>query len=174
MTQSISRIQFLRGDFRGQRAAVRPPWACNELEFIEKCSRCGECLHHCPEKIISKDKYGYPQIDFSKGECLLCHACVDQCEPEALSQDLAKLPWSLRAEVTERCIVYQGIHCMVCREQCEPEAITFTHKPGLPPRPHIEAALCNGCGACYKPCPGQAINLAYQENQKNQHKENAS
>ena len=184
MPHAISRKQFLRGDFRNQHAPLRPPWAYAEDEFVDKCTRCGECLSHCPEKIIVKDKHGFPKIDFSRGECLLCHECVDQCEPEALSQDLDRPPWNLKAEITEKCLVYKGVHCMVCREQCESEAISFTYKAGLPPMPHLNLSLCNGCGACFKPCPGQAINLSYQhqshdqqnddQSQKDQNKENAS
>ncbi len=102
MAQSITRKQFLRGDFRNQHAAIRPPWAYDENEFVERCSRCNECIKHCPESIIVPDKHGFPMVDFTKGECLLCHECVDHCEPEALSQDLDRPPWDLKAEITEQ------------------------------------------------------------------------
>ena len=174
MTMSISRMQFLRGDFTNRHSPIRPPWACEEHEFVDKCSRCDKCVTHCPEKILTKDKHGYPQVDFSKGECLFCNECVDQCEAEALSQDLITPPWSLRAEVTEKCFVYQGVHCMVCREQCEAEAISFRYRAGLPPTPYIDLQICNGCGACYKLCPGKAINLAYQNNGDDPDKGNVS
>lgn len=179
MPQAITRKQFLRGDFRNQRVVIRPPWSYDEHEFVERCTRCGECISHCPENILTKDKHGFPRVNFSKGECLLCHECVDNCEVEALSQDLDRAPWNVKAEITEQCLVYRGVHCMVCREQCESEAITFTYKAGLPPIPHLNQSLCNGCGACFKPCPGQAINLSYQyqqndQRQNDQNKENAS
>jgi len=174
MAQVITRKQFLRGDFRNQRAPIRPPWAYFEDEFVEKCTRCGECISHCPENILTKDKHGFPQVNFSKGECLLCHDCVDHCEVEALSQDLDRAPWNLKARITEQCLIYRGVHCMVCREQCESEAISFTYKAGFPPIPDLNQSLCNGCGACFKPCPGQAIKLSYQYHQKDQNKENAS
>ncbi len=179
MTQVITRKQFLRGDIRNHRASIRPPWALTENEFIDKCTQCGECIEFCQENILKKDKNGFPEVNFSKGECTLCHDCVDHCEVEALSQDLDKLPWTLKANITEQCLVYQGVHCMVCREQCEPEAIKFTHKAGFPPIPHLNQSLCNGCGACFRPCPGQAIKLSYQYNQNDQrendlNKENAS
>ena len=174
MSQAITRKQFLRGDFRNQHAPIRPPWAYDEAEFVDRCTQCGECISFCPENILTKDKHGFPQVNFAKGECLLCHDCVDHCEVEALSQDLLRPPWSLKAEITEQCLVYRGVHCMVCREQCEAEAITFTHKVGLPPIPDLKQSLCNGCGACFKPCPGQAIKLSYQYNQTDQKKNDQS
>ena len=172
MAQVITRKQFLRGDIRNRHAPIRPPWALNEDDFVEKCTQCGECIDHCQEKILVNDKHGFPVVNFSKGECVFCNACVDHCEVEALSQDLNKTPWNLKAEITDQCLVYRGVHCMVCREQCEIEAISLTHKVGLPPIPHVNQSKCNGCGACFKPCPGQAINLSYQykQNDKNQEK----
>lgn len=174
MTQTISRKQFLRGDIGNRHTPVRPPWAYGENEFVDRCSRCDRCIQHCPSHILIRDKHGFPVVDFSMGECQLCRECVDRCEPAALSDDLIDSPWCLKANITEQCFVYRGVHCMVCREQCEKEAITFTYRAGLPPMPSINTAECNGCGACYKPCPQQAINMAYQHTKNNQSKENAS
>lgn len=171
MSQAISRAQFLRGDFTNQHAAIRPPWALPEAKFVDSCTRCGACIEQCPEQIIISGKSGFPQINFARGECTFCHRCVDSCEHEAFFDDLDKFAWNLTASISNQCLVYQGVHCMICREQCEPRAIVFIHKAGLPAYPMLNAETCNGCGACYKPCPSRAIKLSYQNTQKEPHKE---
>ncbi|MFK9090605.1 4Fe-4S binding protein [Bacillus salipaludis] len=35
-----------------ERDFFRPPGACDELEFLTSCSRCGKCVEVCPEESI--------------------------------------------------------------------------------------------------------------------------
>ena len=159
---AISRSQFLRGDFTNKHAPIRPPWASEESAFIASCSQCSDCISACPENIIVNGTGNYPVIDFTNGECTFCFECVESCNDHALSGDADSQPWSLQASVSKQCMVFQGVHCMVCRDQCEAEAITFMPKVNQPAYPHINAALCTGCGACFQPCPSQSIEISYQ------------
>lgn len=158
MHHSISRTRFLRGDFSGRRDPIRPPWALAEAAFTDTCSRCGDCIKACPEKIIIKGRSGFPEVDFKQGECSFCGECVAHCGDGALLRDGAA-PWDLRAVVNEGCIARQGVVCMSCKEQCPYSAIRFRPWLGGIALPEIDQLKCTGCGACYQPCPVGAIEL---------------
>ncbi|GAB4345362.1 MAG: ferredoxin-type protein NapF [Gammaproteobacteria bacterium] len=157
----ISRFDFLRGDFSGKRTPIRPPWACLETEFVEKCTRCDECVSACPEKIITTGRGGFPAIDFHLGECTFCGDCVVACKEGALhavdgSFD-DRSAWKNKASILTNCLALNGVECRVCGEQCESQAIRFQLVAGGVARPRIDHAACNGCGACVAPCPTDAV-----------------
>ena len=62
-----SRRGFLRGRPR-PRAEIRPPWALTEPAFSARCTRCGDCLTACPQKILVAGDGGFPTVDFARGE----------------------------------------------------------------------------------------------------------
>lgn len=168
MNQQLSRRQFLKADVSGRRSAIRPPWALAELQFINSCTRCDKCISACPEHIIVKGDAGYPQIDFKRGECSFCHECIDVCKDSAFMNDNQLSPWNLQAKIESRCLAFQGVHCMVCKEQCEASAIRFMLLRGGVAVPKLDAQLCTGCGACYRPCPVGAISFTYQATDSDQ------
>jgi ferredoxin-type protein NapF len=163
MVSAINRAQFLRGDFSGRSRPIRPPWSLAEDEFVERCTRCGDCISACPQHILDKGRGGFPQVDFSRGECLFCGECVQACGPDALagwsSQGDSTVAWSIRAHIGDRCLAQRGVECRSCRDQCDTAAISFRLVAGGVAQPLLELAVCNGCGACYSVCPVQAIEL---------------
>lgn len=161
MTQTISRMQFLRGDFGGVEKTLRPPWAVNESLFIRLCNSCGDCITSCPTSILIKGRAGFPVVDFSKGECEFCGQCVAACHTGALerTQFPDEVPWLLKAVIGDRCITYQGVVCRSCVEQCDAHAIMFQLSAGRVPQPQLADARCTGCGACVSICPVNAISI---------------
>lgn len=159
MSVAVSRKQFLRGDWSGKQSFVRPPWLINEAEFIENCTRCDECIQACPEQIIIRGQGGFPELDFSRGECSFCADCTAHC-PEKLfrtSGHEADTAWSIVAVITDSCLTLNGVVCRTCAEQCEERAIRFQPMVGGVFQPQLDTSLCTGCGACFQPCPVKAI-----------------
>ena len=154
---SISRAQFLRGDFGGEPGPIRPPWSLPEAEFIERCSRCGHCVGVCPEGVVQIGRGGFPFVDFSRGECRFCERCVQRCADAALRPGGA--PWAMRVEVGKGCLAKLGISCRSCGDNCAVGALQFRLQPGGRALPVVDEQSCTGCGACYRPCPVGAIRL---------------
>ncbi|MDT8283423.1 MAG: ferredoxin-type protein NapF [Gammaproteobacteria bacterium] len=155
-------MQFLRGDFKGKQSPLRPPWAIDESLFTEICTRCSECITHCPTHIIKPARANFPVIDFSAGECLFCEQCVEVCKPHALLKTTQKItPWSIKALIKKDiCIAHQGVECRSCYDPCESRAIMMPPRPGRISIPVISKDTCTGCGACVSVCPVQAITTA--------------
>lgn len=135
---------------------MRPPWSLAEDEFVDHCSRCGDCLRACPEKILKAGRGGFPQIDFSKGECSFCQECHKVCS-EPVFTSTTERPWFYHIVISERCLSKNAVVCITCAEQCEAGAISFIPQVGRVPQPQVSATACSGCGACYRPCPVDAI-----------------
>lgn len=154
----LSRRGFFRGRVR-PRAEIRPPWALDEGEFVDRCTRCNDCLKVCPTGILVAGDGGYPTVDFSLGECTFCGDCVTACQPNALHRHGEQPAWPYRAQIGEDCLPRQGVECRVCGDFCEPRAIRFVPRIGGCPQPEIDLGNCTGCGACVAPCPVTAIRV---------------
>jgi len=114
--QTISRRQFLRGDFRSRRPMLRPPWAMAEAQFLSRCDGCGNCREACMQHIIVLTDGGYPQIDFLNGECTLCGDCARACDEGALAWSPQATPWQVKAVVMSECLTRRGVVCRSCGE----------------------------------------------------------
>ncbi len=153
---SISRAQFLRGDYRGRDGIIRPPWSRAEHLFVEQCTRCDDCVNACPEGILKRGRGGFPQVDFSRGECSFCQECQKICRAPVFTPTSHR-PWFHHIVIEAQCLTNQGVVCVACAEQCESSAIRFVARPGQVAQPQVSLSACNGCGACYRPCPAGAI-----------------
>lgn len=164
MTKAISRRQFLRADFRATSVVLRPPWALREDAFVEHCTRCGDCMRLCPQNILQPDAAGFPSVDFARGSCTFCAACLGACTSAALTHASRQSrvlfpPWQAKAALDDRCLTRSGVYCEICRDRCTPRAIQFRPAIGRAPGPRIDASACNGCGACVSTCPAGAIRI---------------
>ena len=156
MAKNINRVQFLRGNFSGNAVVVRPPWSVEESIFTESCSRCSECIKACETGILFSGQGGFPEVNFSKGECTFCQKCTQACKEDVFDSVNTK-PWQHVATINESCLSLKGVVCQVCGEQCETQAIRFVPQAGKISQPVINTDNCNGCGACSQPCPVSAI-----------------
>lgn len=149
-----------RGFFRGRprpKAENRPPWALPENAFIDRCTRCNDCLKACPTGILIAGDGGYPRVEFQRGECTFCGDCVSACQPAALQREGDAPAWSLKAQIGDACLPRQGVECRVCGDFCDTRAIRFIPRIGGSPLPELDLSQCTGCGACAAPCPANVI-----------------
>lgn len=154
----LSRRNLFKGRLSGASFSdIRPPWAVGD-EFEARCTRCGDCLRHCPEGILATGDGGYPIVDFTKGSCTFCADCVKACSPQALDRGVGA-PWAIKATVTAACLSSLGISCRSCGDVCAPRALRFRLQLGGRAKLEIERGFCTGCGACLAVCPVQAIQL---------------
>ncbi|MCK0510320.1 ferredoxin-type protein NapF [Aromatoleum buckelii] len=154
-----ARRRFLTGSLRSVRNDLRPPWALVGDAFEDRCNRCNDCSVACPNGILVVGSGGFPKIDFSRGECSFCGDCAEACEAGALRMDSISA-WQLGATIGAPCLAALGVECRVCGDACSVAAIRFRPRPGSVAQPHLDAERCNGCGACYAPCPVNAIGMA--------------
>lgn len=152
-----TRRAFLRGQSGRHTAHARLPWLAAG-RFVDDCTRCGQCLSACPEKIIVPFTGGFPGIDFSKGECTFCGACADSC-PESLFDRSLTQPWKIKALISDGCLAKRHVMCRSCEDACTQKAMEFRPAPGRIASPEISIANCTGCGACVSVCPENAISI---------------
>ena len=154
----ISRRQLFRGDLRGNRTPLRPPWAVPATVFTVACDRCGDCARACPEKIIRVADGGFPVVDFAVGGCSFCGECLSACGGKALRGDLQNdRPWAVVARIGSGCLAYRGVVCRSCGEACDEGAIRYRLRVGGAAEPTLIPDSCTGCGYCVMVCPVQAL-----------------
>lgn len=165
-TPDLNRRAFLRGRSPiFNKLAIRPPWAHSSEEFIERCVRCDDCIQACPENIIVKGDAGFPEINFSKGECTFCGECVTSCKEGAFfsEQRTKSNAWTLQIEISPSCLSINKVTCRSCGDECEAGAIRFQLEVGGIARPIVQADKCTACGACMYICPNQSIDIKNTE-----------
>jgi ferredoxin-type protein NapF len=158
---TVTRRQLLTGTPPGPR----PPWSLSAALFPERCTRCEDCLRACPEGILVRGQGGYPEVDFRRGGCSFCGACLEACHGRALVGEAGQSAgaWSLRAGIGPACLALAGVVCRSCGEACEARAIRFPPRPGGISRPEPDLSRCSGCGACVAGCPVQAVTVTEAE-----------
>jgi len=154
---SSTRRAFLTARPHGKTIHVRLPWLAAD-RFVDDCTRCGECLSACPEKIIAPSTGGFPSIDFARGECTFCGACADAC-PESLFHRHGTEPWTFKAVISDECLAKRHVMCRSCEDACALRAIVFAPVSGGFPSPEIAIADCTGCGGCVSVCPENAVSI---------------
>lgn len=172
---AVSLVGFLLGAYGEQArsapvAAIRPPGAIAENDFLGACVRCGLCVRDCPYDTLRLATFGEPLATGTPYfvardiPCEMCEdiPCVAACPTDALSKTLTDIRDADMgvAVVTgiDTCYSITGVgHCQACYQGCpiKDEAITMEMKQEngrvfWVPTVHREA--CTGCGKCEKEC----------------------
>ena len=153
---------------------LRPPWSVADEDFIEQCSKCHQCIDVCEENIIKIGDGGFPEVDFSRGECTFCEACVNRCESQfsqnqvagnnqitspALIKKQGLEPFYFDLKIDDSCLSKQKVSCQSCQEICESQSISMKWLSSIPV-PEIALDDCTGCGACVSICPSNSFKMS--------------
>lgn len=163
---------------------IRPPGSLAEEEFMARCIRCGQCMRVCPNNALQPafTEAGLeglwtpvliPKVGYCEPTCTLCGQVCPTGAIASLSMaqkvgDKETPPARVGTAFIDkgRCLPWaMGTPCIVCEEWCptSPKAIyleetTVRNRAGLEvtvKRPHVDPAICTGCGACEYACPIQ-------------------
>lgn len=146
-----------------------PPGAVDLDEFQSHCTACQLCVNECPTHALVPGflqlgilGFQQPVFDFSRAYCEYeCNRCTQLCPTGALT------PLDLAVKKTTRiglahffkghCVVHtEGNECGACIEHCPTMAVTgIAYRSDRPELllPHVNPALCIGCGICQHACP---------------------
>lgn len=136
----------------------RPPGAVAEGQFLQSCTRCGDCIKACPPQAIrtapeaaGPRRAGTPMIDAMRQACVMCSdtPCITACEPGVLRLEV---PLKMaEASINQMaCLPWQGQPCTLCVDHCPVSGAITTDEAG---RPTIDPNRCTGCGVCVQVCP---------------------
>ena len=163
---------FAAGSRTSRLRVVRPPAALPEVEFIQRCIRCGNCMKVCPTNVLQpavlESGLGgiwTPKFDTKIGYCeFKCNLCGKVCPTAAIKPLTTEQKMRTKmglAEINPNiCLPWaEGTECIVCEEHCPvaDKAIKTVEKMGKNGKiikyPSVDPSLCVGCAICEFKCP---------------------
>jgi len=155
---------------------IRPPGACEEGTFLEKCVKCGECMKVCitnglQPALMEAGLEGLwspvlvPKMGYCEYRCTLCgQVCPTGAIRRLTQEEKARIKIGLAMVDKGRCLPFaHATPCIVCEEVCptptkaiwlEESAVRNRKGEAVQVRqPHVDLDLCIGCGICEAKCP---------------------
>lgn len=135
-----------------RRDWLRPPGAVEESDFLERCTKCGDCLEACPyDAICHHSRDQTPIIFQEKSPCRLCEdfPCIRACETEALLLVGGPTQVHMGLAVVSHQDCTAGHGCNACVSKCPTQAISMDFSSF---RVIIDDHNCVGCGICQHIC----------------------
>jgi len=166
--------------------AIRPPGAVEELEFLERCIKCDQCIRVCPTNVLQPamaeaglEGIWTPVLNFRMGHCQMnCTACGQVCPTGAIRQigieeKLGRPPFEEQGPIKlgtahfdlGRCLPWsKNIPCVVCEEVCptSPNAIHTEYRKMLvrDGKKQVLSAAPSAFTLADSPVPGKTLGQA--------------
>ena len=135
-----------------RRDWLRPPGAVDEPLFLERCTKCNDCVTACPPgAIMAHPQDGTPIIFADQSPCLLCEdlPCITACGTEALLpvEGINQVRMGIATVSYRLCTAGQGCHA--CVSKCPTGALAMDFASL-----HLSVVkeACVGCGMCEMVC----------------------
>ncbi len=148
------------------RGPVAPPGALSIENLKDHCIACHLCISTCPTKVLQPSflEYGFkgmnlPKMDYGVSFCNYdCRQCGKICPTGALTilskEEKQRTQIGKAVLNINRCVVEtEGSACGSCSEHCPTQAVYMVPNALGIPAPHLNEAICIGCGACEYACP---------------------
>jgi ferredoxin-type protein NapG len=130
---------------------LRPPGAVGEAIFLERCTKCSDCLKACPHESIDIHQDGTPVIYPDQMPCYLCDdtPCIAACATEALLPIGSVNEARMGVAVINHRLCTAGQGCHACVSKCPTDALTMDFDAQ---RLVVAVERCVGCGMCEHVC----------------------
>ena len=130
---------------------LRPPGAVGEAIFLERCTKCSDCMKACPHESIVIHQDGTPVIYPDQIPCYLCDdtPCIAACATEALLPVVSVNEARMGVAVINHRLCTAGHGCHACVSKCPTDALTMDFDAQ---RLVVAVERCVGCGMCEHVC----------------------
>jgi ferredoxin-type protein NapG len=136
----------------------RPPGAVGPMAFLERCTKCLDCVTACPHHAIftlaaGATDEGTPVMMPDQRACEMCEGfpCAAACEPNALVVPEQTTVALGKVRIREDlCFTFRGPECGACAGWCPSDVDALAMRLN---KPRVDEETCIGCGLCITACP---------------------
>lgn len=135
----------------GRTDWLRPPGTVSEALFLERCTKCGDCVKACPQESIVPHQDGTPVILPDQVPCYLCDdvPCIAACATDALLAVAGTQDIRMGVAVVNHRLCTAGQGCHACVSKCPTDALAMDFNVQ---RLVVTVERCVGCGMCEHIC----------------------